>query len=219
MIVGVNLPQEPNDARSNVYYFTHEKKQYYVAECTGNFPGGWRVGECPDSIQEAQAKIIPLDNMELSAPDQVSSSFSTPQYSALFLSVSSKFAIGENDIQIMGSLSPALEGENVTLYLCSYGSPLTKLETFLTDSNGCYSHTWHSPPGGVYSIRANWSGDADYAGADSRTSQLVIIPFEWLMMGAIAIFFLIIILIMSLATRGNGTQKVEALEDWELTEY
>jgi len=219
MTVGVNLPQEPNDARSNFYYFTHEKKQYYVAECTGNFEGGWRVGECPDNIQGAQARIIPMDNMELSAPDQVSSSYSTPQHSSLFLSVSSKFAIAENDIQIMGSLSPALEGENVTLYVSTYGSPLTRLATAVTDSNGRYSHTWHSPPVGVYSIRANWSGDADYAGADSRISQLVIIPFEWLMMGAIVIFFLIVILIVSLATRGNGTQKVEALEDWEFTEY
>ena len=39
MNVGVNLPQEPNDARSNVYYFMHETKKYYAAECTGNFEG------------------------------------------------------------------------------------------------------------------------------------------------------------------------------------
>ena len=156
--------------------------------------------------------------MELSAPDQVSSSYSTPQYSSLFLSVSSKFAIAENDIQIMGSLSPALEGQNVTLYVSSFGSPLIRLATVETDHNGRYSHTWHSPPGGIYSVRANWSGDADYAGADSGISQLVIIPFEWLMMGAIVIFFLIVLLIVSFATQGNGTQKVEAPEDWEFTE-
>jgi len=219
MTIGVNLQQEPNDIRSDIFYYTHEQKQYYVAECTGNFEGGWRVGECPDLIQGAKAQIIPLDNIEPSSPGQVYSSYSTPRYSSLYLSVPSKFVIAQKDIQIWGSISPGLEGENVTLYISTYGAPLTTLATTETDANGRYSHIWHSPPGGVYSIRANWSGDAEYAGADSEISQLVIIPFEWLMMGIIVVFFLIVFLILSLATRGNGAQKVETLEDFDFTEY
>ena len=219
MTIGVNLSQEPNDARSSIYYYTHENKQYYVAECTGNFEGGWRVGECPDIIKDAQARIIPLDNIELSSPDQVSSSYSTPQHSSLLMSVPSRFAIAQNEVQITGSLSPALEGENVTLYVSTYGSPLTMLTKTVTDINGHYSHNWQSPPGGVYSIRANWSGDANYAGSDSSISQLVIVPFEWLMIGVILIFFLIVIFIVSLATRGNETPEREAFENYDFTEH
>lgn len=217
MAIGVKLQQEPNYARTNVYYVTYENTQYYVAECTGNFEGGWRVGECPDIIKGAQARIIPLDDIELSAPLKVSSSYSIPEHSSLFLSVSPNFVIAQNEIQITGSLSPTLEGKNVTLYISSFGSPLTRLATVITDSYGHYSYTWDSPPGGLYNIRANWSGDADYAGADSGISQLVIVPFLWLMIGAIVIFFLIVLVIVSLASRGNEIEKMEELEDWGFT--
>ena len=216
MTVGVHLPETPKDARTAVSYFTHEEKRYYIAESTGNFENGWRVGECPDLIQGATAQIIPLDEIdEITSPDQVSSSYSSPQYSSLHLSVSTEFAIAQNDIQIMGSLSPSLDGENITLYISSYSSALTKLATVETNSNGRFSHTWHSPPGGIYSIRANWSGDADYIGADSSISKIVIIPFQWLIMGATVLFFLIILLIVSLATRGNETPNMESFQDWE----
>jgi hypothetical protein len=215
MAVGVNLQQEPLDARSNVYYYTYQQKRYYVAESTGNFEGGWRVGECPDLINGAQAQIIPLDNTETTAPGVISSSYNILQYSSLVLSVSPTLAISVNDVQIMGLLYPALEGRNITLYASSYGSSLTRLATVLTDNNGRYSYTWQSPPGGIYSIRASWSGDANYAGADSGISRLVIMPFLWLIMGAILFVCFIALLILHLAIRGNVAQKVEAQEDWD----
>jgi len=214
MTLGVNLQQEPNDARTETHFLTYEGKKYYVGECTGNFEGGWRVGECPDNIKGARARIIPLDDMELHAPDTISCSYSTPQVSSLFLSVSSKFVIGENNFQVMGFLAPALEGENVTIYASSFSSPLAKIATIITDSNGRFSYNWDSPPGGVYSIRANWSGDTNYAGSDSSISQVVIIPLLWFIVGALIFFFLIVLLIVSLATRGIETQKLEAFEDF-----
>jgi hypothetical protein len=209
MTVGVNLQHEPNRARTDSYYISFEEKKYYIAECTGNFEGGWRVGECPDTIQGAQARIIPLDDMELFAPDKVSCSFSAPQATSLLLSVPSNFVIGAESVQILGSLSPAMEGENVTLYVSSYGSSLTFLATVKTDSNGRYSYTWKSPPGGVYSIRANWSGDENYVGSDTEIYQVVIIPFLWLMIGVVIFFSLIVLLIVSLGTRGNRTPSVQ----------
>jgi len=210
MTVGVNLQHEPNRARTDVYYISFEEKKYYMAECTGNFEGGWRVGECPESIQGADARIIPLDEIELFAPDKVSCSFSAPQVASLFLSVSSNFVIGEESVRILGLLSPGMVGENVTLYVSSYGSSPTYLATVKTDSNGRYSYTWNSPPGGVYSIRANWAGDTEYFGSDSEISQVVIIPFLWLMIGVVIFFSLIVLLIVSLGTRGNRTPSVQA---------
>jgi len=216
MTVGVHLPETPEDARTSVSYFTYENKRYFIAECTGNFENGWRVGECPDIIQGASAEIIPLDQIdERQSPGQVSSTYSTPQISSLHLSVSTEFAIAQSNILIRGSLAPPLEGRNITLYLISYSSTLTKLATIETNFDGQFSHIWDSPPGGIYSIRANWSGDDDYMGSDSSIPQIVIIPFQWLMMGTIVLFFLVILLVVTLATRGTKTPNMESFQDWQ----
>ena len=82
-----------------------------------------------------------------------------------------------------------------------------------------FSYTWNSPPGGIYSIRANWSGDSDYIGSDSSISRIVIVPFEWLIMGGTLILFLIILVIVVLATRGSGTPTIESYPEWDSDEY
>ena len=215
MSVGVHLPESPKNARTPDSYFTYEQKSYFIAETTGTFENGWRVGECPDLVNGATAQIIPLGQIdEITSPDKVSSSYTTPQYSSLLISVSTEFAIGQNNIQIFGSLSPALQGENITLYSSTYSSTLTKIATIKTDSNGRFSYTWHSPLG-IYYIRANWSGDSDYIGSDNSIPQIIIIPFEWLIMGVSIIVALMILLILTLATRGTGTSNMESLSDWE----
>jgi len=220
MLVGVHLPESPKDARSQVYLYRYEGKKYYVAETTGgNWENGWRVGECPEILQRTAAKVIPLTNCEESAPGQVSSSYSIPDSSAIYMSLSTNFAVSQNDVEISGSLSPSLAGETVTLYVSSLGSPLVMLATVVTDSNGQYSHIWHSPPGGIYSVRANWSGDEDYSGADSSTFSLVVIPSELLMIGVIMVFFLVILLIVTLATRGKTSEEQETFEEWDFADY
>ncbi len=220
MTVGVHLTEPPTNSRTVASYFTYEQKPYYIAETTGNYENGWRVGECPDLVQGASAQVIPLNLMEEApSPDQVSSSYNIPQYSYLVISASTEFAIAQNDIQIMGSLSPSLEGENITLYFSSYGSTLNKIATIQTNSVGSFSYTWNSPPGGIYSIRANWSGDANYIGSDSSISRIVIVPFEWLIMGGTLFLFLVILFIVVLATRGSGTPTIESIQEWDSDEY
>jgi hypothetical protein len=220
MLVGVHLPESPKDARSQVYFYKHEEKKYYVAETTGgNWENGWRVGECSESLQSASAKIIPLENYEMSAPGQVSSSYTLPDSASIYMSLSTNFAVFQNSVEIRGSLSPSLAGETVTLYVSSLGSPLTMLATVVTDSTGQYCYTWYSPPGGIHSVRANWSGDDDYSGADSSTFRLVVVPSELLMIGIILIFFLAILLIVTLATRGGKSEKQEIFEEWDFADY
>jgi hypothetical protein len=216
MMVGVHLPENPKDARSQVYFYEHEEKKYYVAETTGgNWETGWRVGECHESLQSAPAKIIPLENYEMSAPGQVSSSYSIPDSASIYMSLSTDFAVFQNNVEIRGSLSPSLAGENVTLYVSSLGSPLTMLATVVTDSNGQYCYKWYSPPGGVHSVRANWSGDDEYSGADSNTFRLVVVPTEYLMVGVTLIIFLVILLIVTLATRGGAPEN---FEEWNFAD-
>ncbi|MEJ2270922.1 MAG: Ig-like domain-containing protein [Candidatus Bathyarchaeota archaeon] len=220
MTVGVNLSEPPTNARTSASYFTFEQNPYYIAETTGNFENGWRVGECPDLVKGASAQIIPLNQIEIKpSPDQVFSSYSSPQYSSLFVSTSTEFAIAQNEIQIIGSLSPSLEGKNITLYFNSYGSALNQITTIETDAMGHFSYSWDSPPGGIYSIRANWSGDSNYIGSDSSISRIVIIPLEWVMMGGILVLSLIILAIGVLATRGSSTPSTESFSNFETYEY
>jgi hypothetical protein len=220
MLVGVHLPESPKYARSQVYFYRHEDRKYYVAETTGgNWKNGWRVGECPEILQKATAKVIPIDNYEVTAPAQVSSSYTIPDSSALYMALSTNFAVFQNDVEISGLLSPSLAGENVTLYISSMGSPLVMLATVETDANGQYSHRWQSPPGGIYSVRANWSGDEDYSGADSSTFSLVVVPSELVMVGITLIVFLVVLLVVTLATRGSASEKQENFEDWDFADY
>ncbi len=216
MFLGVNLPESPKDARSTVHFYRYQEKKYYVAETTGGkWETGWRVGECPEKLRRALAKVIPLDNYEKEAPGQVSSSYTIPDSSELDISLSTNFAVTQNDIEITGTLSPSLAGENVTLHVSALGSPDTLLVTVVTDSEGGYSHIWHSPPSGLYSVIAKWSGDDDYNSAASSTFRLIIVPSELLMIGIIIILLVILLIVVNLATRGL-TWKQETPEDWEL---
>jgi hypothetical protein len=216
MFLGVNLPESPKDARDTVHFYRHEGKKYYVAETTGgNWEKGWRVGECPKKLQRALAKVIPLDNYEEEAPERVSSSYTIPDSSELHMSLSTSFAVTQNDVEINGTLSPSLAGETVTLYVSALGSPVTLLATVVTGSNAEYSYNWHSPPSGLYSIIAKWSGSDDYNSAASSTFRLLVMPSELLMIGIILILLIVLLLAVSLATRGI-TWKQENTEEWEL---
>jgi len=215
MTIGVHLTDPPKDARTPSSYFTYEQKRYFIAETTGgNWETGWRVGECPELVQGATAKIIPLNTNPEEAPSQVSSTYTTPQQSSLLLSVSTEVAIGQDSIQIFGSLTPALERENITIFSSTYSSRLTKIVTVKTDSLGHFSYAWDNPPIGIYSIRANWSGDSDYLGTDSTIPRIIIIPFQYVMMAIIIIAALIILLIVNLSTRKTKAPDLESIQDW-----
>jgi len=219
MNVGVHLSQEPEDARFPVHYYSYEGKLYYVAECTGDdWRNGWRVGECPDMLKGASARIITLEDCEQSSPGQVSSSYGVLAFSSLFLSVSSRFMIAGRTVTISGSLTPALPGKNVTIYVCSGVSSWSVLVKVVTDSDGRYSFTWSPSSAGTYSIRAGWSGDTDYAGADSNTCILSVVPMEWLLMGIAVIVSLGVLLIAVIATRRKPPEQTEILAETEVFE-
>ncbi len=198
MTLGINLPQEPSDVRTDVSFLTFEGKRYYVGECTGSFWGGYRVGECSDALRNAQAKIISIDDEESVAPDTVSCSIGLPESSDISLSKDLVLVFGQQDCRISGFLSPSLANKNVTLYASSFTSSFAELATVSTDSSGRFSYQWNSPPGGIYTVVAGWSGDLTYGSSESSTSQVVILPLYWLLIGATIICFLIVIVIMSL---------------------
>jgi len=170
MNVGVNLVQEPREARGQVSFVSSGSVKYYMAECTGNnWRDGWRVGECPDELKDAKPQIITLDNSESSSPEQVTASYRMLVSSAITLSASTSFAIQGSPVIFSGMLSPNLQNETITIYVRSNGVSWTTLGKVTTNSDGYFSLAWIADASAVCYVRASWSGDENHSAADSQT--------------------------------------------------
>jgi hypothetical protein len=187
MNLGVHLPQTPEDSRSGAHYFSFQGRDYYMAECTGgNWEKGWRVGECPREFEGVSAGVIPLDDCEQTSPGQVSSSYGSLDSSAISLMLSSGFMVQGGTVTLNGSISPQLPSRNVTIY-ARLGSIWSVLRTLVTDSNGIYSCEWKPGSAGMYQLRASWSGDSEYAGADSVILRFMVMPILLLVVVTLAV--------------------------------
>lgn len=200
MNVGVHLSHMPRNVRGQAYYVTYNSVKYYVAECTGdNWEDGWRIGECPSDLQQANVQVISLEDCEQWAPGQVSASYRTLVSSTLSLMVSSSYAIQGSSVTFSGQLSPILQNKNVTIYIKINNSPWTALDTVTTNSNGQFTYFWNAKEAGICQIRASWSGDSDYAGADSPIQKVIVLPIFFILLltviltvicGGIVLFFM-----------------------------
>jgi len=176
MNIGVSLSHVPYNARSTVHYVTYNNIKYYVAECTGgNWKDGWRVGECPDDLKETSVEVITLENCEQWAPGQVSASYKTLQVSTLSLTISPTYLIQGGTVTLSGQLSPTLQNKTIIIYIKLNNSPWMLLCTVSTDSNGQFSYVWNADTASMSFIRASWSGNEDYAGADSPIQTVTIL--------------------------------------------
>jgi len=205
MNIGVSLSRAPDDARSAVSYFLHDNVRYYMAETTGgDWETGWRVGECPDSLEGASASIITLEDAERVSPGQVSASFSTLAASSISLSVSSPFLIEGSPVVLSGAVSPSLFGGVVTIYLRSENSSWVLLGTAACDVNGRYSYEWNPGSAGAYYFRAGWSGDTTHAGADSNVSSVRFLSSSVVLLGTIVIVLAVVTGIVYAVSRRVG---------------
>ena len=188
MNVGVRLSHTPHDVRGEAYYVTYNSIQYYMAECTGdNWENGWRVGECPDDLEHASVQIITLENCEQWAPGQVSASYKTLASSTISLIISSTYIIQGSTITLSGQLSPTLQNKTVTIYIKINNLPWTVLGTVTTDSNGRFTYVWNAEAAGIYYIRASWSGDNNYTGADSSIQNVTVLSIFFILLLTITI--------------------------------
>jgi hypothetical protein len=189
MNIGVSLSHEPHDAREGVDYVTYDGVRFYIAECTGeDWQNGWRVGECPDSVKHASVQVITLGNCEQSAPGQVSASYKTLEASAISLKISSANLIQGSSVALSGQLSPALQNKTITIYVKANSFPWAALNTVTTDYDGNFTYVWNADASGICYVRASWSGDDDYAGADSPVRTLAILSaFFVLLLGLVVV--------------------------------
>ena len=188
MNVGVHLQNTPQDVRGQAFHVTYSNIQYYVCECTGgDWRTGWRVGECPEDLRHASPQVITLENCELWAPGQVSASYETLASSTISLTISSKAVIQGSTITCSGWLSPALPDRAVTIYIRTNNLPWAVLDVVTTGSNGQFVYVWNTEITGICYIRASWSGDSDYAGADSQISNVMVFSMFFILLLAVAV--------------------------------
>ena len=189
MNIGVSLSHTPRDAREQAYCVTYSDIRYYVAECTivGNWQSGWRVGECPYDLRNASVQIVTLENREQWAPGQISAGYENLEPSTISLNVSPEYLMQEGTATISGQLSPALQNENVTIYVKVNNTPWTVLGTAVTNSGGWFTYVWRTETAGICYIRASWSGSGIHAGADSLARTVTIVSLFFISLLAITV--------------------------------
>jgi hypothetical protein len=207
MNIGVRLSHAPADARDQAFYVTHNGNEYYVAECTGgNWQTGWRVGECPDMLKNASVQVITTENSEQIAPGQVSSSYQMLASSSISLNVSPSGLVLGNTVAFSGQITPALGNETVTIYMRANSLPWQILGTAKTDSYGRYAFVWDSGTIGIYDVRASWSGNEQYGGADSPIQSITILSTMFVVLLVVVIVMACVGLFVYIASRQTQTQ-------------
>jgi hypothetical protein len=177
MNIGVHLDSSPQNARSGTYSVESKGITYYIAECTSNsWKSGWRVGECPDDLQNQYPNVIQLGSDVQVSPGQVSASFKKLSPVTLTLSVSPPFALAGSTLTITGQISPSVADQNITLYESNDGSSWTVICITQTQTNGQFTYSWSSPATGKLDIRASWTGNDQYAGTTSQPQSTLIVP-------------------------------------------
>ena len=177
MSIGVELPNAPQDARSNVSFVRYQNVTYYIAECTGGqWSNGWRVGECPPEFDDDSAQVVTLGNIEQISIGQVTASLNQLDPSALTMQISPNLILENSPIILSGQVAPQLAGQNVTFEAKINNSPWTSIGTAETQSDGRFQYNWTPQTGGIVEIQASWRGNKQYNGSESTQANFVIIP-------------------------------------------
>jgi hypothetical protein len=214
MNVGISLPRKPTYARSNVCWVDYNNTRYYIAETTGDdFPNGWRVGECPPELSQTTPTVITVENSEQYSPGQVSAGFKQLNPSQVSISVSPSFVVENSLVTIEGLVSPSSSG-NVSIYESSIFGNWQVLATVTVGENGSYLYRWTPKSGGICYLEASYSGNLDYAGADSTTATLYVVPLYALLAAVLGFLLLMLILVFWLVNR-RGPIPSAAVEKTE----
>ncbi|MCW4030677.1 MAG: hypothetical protein NWE92_13660 [Candidatus Bathyarchaeota archaeon] len=170
--IGVYLEDEPQTSLwgQKPTGYKLNGKTYWIAECTPSV--NWKVGEAPPLLVEERPCIISLEATENSSPAKISSQLTKPHASSISVNLSSD---EKNRFTISGSITPAFENATVSVYFSKDRISFNSMET-KTDRHGEYSFVWSFNLTGTYYIRTSWSGNEEYAGADSE-SLMVFVGF------------------------------------------
>jgi hypothetical protein len=215
MNIGVNLSTPPEDARIPVSYVSYGGVRYYVAECTGDdWQNSWRVGELPSELEGADVNVVTLENCELISPGQVSSSFGPLQSTTISLMLSSSYVVEGNPVIISGQVQ-ANDPEGTVVLYGTTGDDWSSLGEVELDSLGRYVFSWNPTEGGLFYVKASWSGDSERAGADSEVVSIYVLPEFLVWAGGGFVVIAIISVVLFLMHRTTRPQGGHLDEDYE----
>lgn len=213
MNIGVNLPNPPRDARTTVSYVDFEATRYYVAECTGeNWQQGWRVGESPPELEGVPVTVVTLENSELVAPGQVSSSFGTLKSSSVSLFASPSFVLEGNTVIMSGRVSVTNTSGTIMFYAVA-NDVWTAIGTAELDVDGSYVFSWNPTFWGRYFVKASWSGNGEFAGADSKIVSVHVVPKLLVFVGGGLVTMTAITIVMFLMYRTTRPGELQEGKD------
>ncbi len=177
MEIGVQLPEEPADARTQVYSVEYQNISYYIGECTGKkWREGWRIGECPTDYTNATAQVVTLEGMEQTSIGQVSANLKELDPSTVTLQVSSSFTLETVGVTIKGQILPQATTENVTLQAKINSPTWTTIGTVETQEDGLFEYMWTPQTGGSITLQASWTGNKEFNGAKSEEATVFVLP-------------------------------------------
>jgi hypothetical protein len=177
MELGVDVGYQPTMTRNGTYSVTYQNNSYYIAECTGGaWRSGWRVGECPDSYQNATSQVVGPTLMESSSIGQVGASLQELDPSTLSLSLSSPVILQNGNITISGQILPQTAGENITLQARSNGGAWFTIGSTQTGVEGRFSYDWMIRAVGSMDVQTSWTGNSEFNGASSNVATVWILP-------------------------------------------
>ncbi|MGA2681311.1 MAG: Ig-like domain-containing protein [Candidatus Bathyarchaeia archaeon] len=193
MNVGVYLPYTPvyHTSFMTPTSFTYDNKTYWTAETTPE--GNWKVGDQSQTLANAIANIIPLNSTTESLPPaEISAGLNKNLInSTITLNLSQQATStdvnGERSLLISGSITPAVSGQTVNVYVSSsnYEGEVLNFLTTTTDNAGNYSLTWNFTTSGTYYVTASWNGGSNYAGADSQMLPIFVGPQSYLQFNSV----------------------------------
>jgi hypothetical protein len=106
-------------------------------------------------------------------------------------------------------LSPPLQNETITIYIKANGLPWAELGTASTDSSGRFANVWPADVSGICYLRANWSGNGDYASADSPTRTVTVLPWFLIALLSLTVILVSIGTVVFLMSRRTGSEMSE----------
>ncbi|MEM3769884.1 MAG: Ig-like domain-containing protein [Candidatus Bathyarchaeia archaeon] len=210
MNVGVSLPNSPSYVRAQAYYVEYNSVRYYIAECTGgNWRTGWRVGECPSDLIGENPMVVALENCEQWS-GQVAASYTTLASSTVSLAISSTFIMQGSTITLSGQLMPNSSSEKIIIYIKMGNSAWTIANITTTDSNGQFVCTISFNEAGACYVRASWSGNSDYGGADSSIITVTVLPIYFIALLIIVIVLVCVGIIIFIMSRQRYQETAES---------
>jgi PKD repeat protein len=142
-----------------------------VWNTTGVNPGTYTIKAIADTVfgeNETDDNIFMSDTVVIQKLD-----------SQLSISVSPSTTTVGSTVTINGTITPILQGVNITISHRLVGEQTwNALTTTTTNEKGAYTHNWNPENAGTYEIKANWQGDTNTLSSESTTQTIKVQELE-----------------------------------------